>query len=101
VFSRPFLSVPTVTTQFAASGATSQIVGTNLARVQLKLQGADNFWIGAASGVPSGAQGMPGLYIPSGAVSPDLTHSGPVFVFSGAANGATIAIRAWETNVTG
>lgn len=97
-YTRPFPNLAAVTTLFIASGATSLAAASNGARAQLKLQGADAFWLGAASGVPSAAGGMPGLLIGSGQLSPDLLHSGPVFAFSAAANGATIAIRIWESS---
>lgn len=97
-FTRPFPNLATVTAMFIASGATGMVAASNAARAQLKLQGADAFFIGAASGVPSGAAGMPGLLVASGAISPDLLHTGPVFAFSAAANGATIAIRIWESS---
>lgn len=97
-YTRSFPNLAAVTTLFIASGATSLVAASNLGRAQLKLQGADAFWLGVASGIPStAAGGVPGLLIGSGAISPDITHTGPVFAFSAAANGATIAIRAWES----
>lgn len=98
MYTRPFANTPALTTLFIASGATSLVAASNLGRAQLKLQAADAFWLGVASGVPSGAAGMPGLLIASGAITPDITHTGAVFAFSGAANGATVAIRVWETS---
>lgn len=98
MFTRPFPNLATVTVALIASGATSLIAATNPARSQLKLQGADAFFMGVASGVPSALGGPPGILVASGALSPDITHTGPVYVSSGAANGATIAIRAWESS---
>ena len=98
MFTRPFPNLPALTMVAIASGATSLVAPSNAGRVELKLQGADAFWLGAASGVPSGALGMPGLFQPSGVQVP-ISHTGPVFAFSGAANGATIALRIWETSV--
>lgn len=95
-FTRPFPNLAAVSAMFIASGATSLVAASNAARAQLKLQGADAFWLGVASGVPSAAAGMPGLLVASGVISPDISHTGPVYAFSGAANGATIAIRIWE-----
>jgi hypothetical protein len=98
VFERSFPNLAAVSAQFIASGATSLLAASNAARFDLKLQGADAFWLGVASGVPSGAAGMPGLLIASGQLSPAITHNGPVYGFSGAANGATVAIRIWEAS---
>jgi hypothetical protein len=97
-FTRPFPALATVTARFIASGATSLAAASNGARADLKLQGADAFWLGVASGVPSAVGGMPGLLVASGQLSPAISHIGPVYAFSGAANGATIAIRVWESS---
>lgn len=88
-----------MTTLFIASRATSLVAASNPARAQLVLRGVDALWLGVAFGVPSGTQGIPGLLVPSGALSPELIHTGPGYAFSGAANGATIALRAWESSV--
>jgi hypothetical protein len=96
-FTRPFPAIPTLTAMFIASGATSLVAPSNAGRTDLKLQGADAFWMGVASGVPSGPAGMPGVLIPSGVITPAAPHTGAVYAFSAAANGATIAIRAWES----
>jgi hypothetical protein len=97
-FTRPFPNLPAISVLFIASGATSLIAASNAGRAELRLQAADAFWLGIASGVPSAAGGMPGLLIASGAVSHPIAHVGPVFAFSGAANGATVAIRCWESS---
>lgn len=97
-FTRPFPALAAVSALAIASGATSLLAASNGARSELKLQGADAFWLGVASGVPSGAAGMPGLLIASGAISPAISHIGPVYGFSGAANGATVSIRIWESS---
>jgi hypothetical protein len=98
VYTRPFPNLAVLSIVNIASGATSLLTGSNSGRAQLKLQGADAFFLGTASGVPSAVGGMPGLLIASGAFAPDVLTTGPVFAFSGAANGATIAIRVWESS---
>jgi hypothetical protein len=98
-YTRPFPNLAQASVLLIASGATSLISATNLGRADLKLQGADAFFMGVASGVPSALGGPPGLLVASGAISPAISHTGPVYAISGAANGATIAIRCWESSM--
>jgi hypothetical protein len=105
VFTRPFPNLAQVSALFIASGATGMVAATNLARAELKLQAADNFFMGTASGIPSGAAGPPGIFIASGQISPPITHTGPVYAVSQSTpsapiiTGATIPIRVWESSV--
>jgi hypothetical protein len=101
MYSRPYPNLASPTGMFVASGATSLVAPSNTLRAHLVLQGNGPFYMGAASGVPSAAAGMPGLLIASGVLSPDALHTGPVYAFSGLANGATVAITIWESSLQG
>lgn len=68
---------------------------TNPQRAELKLQGADAFLVSAYAPVNATS----GLFYPSGGIHVDQFHVGPVYVQSQAVNGATIAVRTWESSM--